>query len=247
MTRESGVTMGENSNRKRDATPFELWASLFAGDCSLLLNSRDDLITGSNQIFVHIFKVGLQMHIGRSAKAFKAEAIDFPPPRQAFKAADTPRFLVDSTGFVKLSENFKHLGSITFYSPISDADVSMRIKSATAAFEALKKHYGDKYLSEKDKDECTRNSPCPLCSIAAKSRPFEMIVSATSALQNRCARGMCRISIAHTIRQSITSESLFCRLGILDLGIYYLNQVLRWAGHVASMPMIRAPRQLLTG
>jgi hypothetical protein len=46
-TRKSGVTMGDNSNRKRDATPFELWASLFAGDCALLFNSRDDLITDS--------------------------------------------------------------------------------------------------------------------------------------------------------------------------------------------------------
>ena len=31
---------------RRDATSFELWASLFAGDCALLFKSRDDLITG---------------------------------------------------------------------------------------------------------------------------------------------------------------------------------------------------------
>ena len=51
-THKSGVTMGENSNRKWDATPFELWASLFADDCALLFNSRDDLITGSNHILL---------------------------------------------------------------------------------------------------------------------------------------------------------------------------------------------------
>jgi hypothetical protein len=45
-TRESGVTMGDNLNRKRDATPFELWASLFADDCALLFKSRGGLITG---------------------------------------------------------------------------------------------------------------------------------------------------------------------------------------------------------
>jgi hypothetical protein len=28
ITRESGITMGENLSRKRDATHFELWASL---------------------------------------------------------------------------------------------------------------------------------------------------------------------------------------------------------------------------
>jgi hypothetical protein len=44
-TRKSDVAMGENSNRKRDATLFELWASLFADDCALLFNSRDEFIT----------------------------------------------------------------------------------------------------------------------------------------------------------------------------------------------------------
>ena len=58
---------------------------------------------------------------------------------------------------------------------------------------------------------------------------------------------MCRISIAHTIRHHITTEGLFRRLGIMDLDSYYHNRVLRWAGHVARMPMSRAPRQLLTG
>jgi hypothetical protein len=59
-TRKSGVTMGRNSNRKRDATPFELWASLFADDCALLFNSRDGLITGPNHTFAHLRKFGIQ-------------------------------------------------------------------------------------------------------------------------------------------------------------------------------------------
>ena len=67
------------------------------------------------------------------------------------------------------------------------------------------------------------------------------------SFHNRCARTMCRISIAHTIRHRITTESLFRRLGIMDLDSYYHNRILRWAGHVARMPMSRAPRQLLTG
>ena len=134
MTRESGVTMGENSTRRRDATSFELWASLFADDCALLFNSRDDLIAGSNHIFAHLRKFGLQMHIGRGAAASKTEAMYFPLPRQAYAAADTSRFLVDGTGFIEFSESFKYLGSIIHYSLTSDADVHKRIKSATAAF-----------------------------------------------------------------------------------------------------------------
>ena len=248
MTRESGVTMGENSTRKRDATSFELWASLFADDCALLFNSRDDLITGSNHIFSHLRKFGLQMHIGRGAAASKTEAMYFPPPRQAYAAADTSRFLVDGSGFVEFSESFKYLGSIIHYSLTSDADVHKRVKSATAAFGALKNLFGDKYLSEKVKGQVytalvlsTLLYGCEVWSLR------EDLFQRLRSFHNRCARSMCRISIAHTIRHSITSESLFRRLGIMDLDSYYHNRVLRWAGHVARMPMSRMPRQLLTG
>ena len=67
------------------------------------------------------------------------------------------------------------------------------------------------------------------------------------ACHSRCARTICRISIAQTIRHRITTESIFRRLGITDLDSYYHNRVLRWAGHVARMSMSREPRQLLTG
>ena len=75
MTRESGVTMGENSTRRRDATSFELWASLFADDCALLFNSRDDLIAGSNHIFLLTFA-------SLASKCTLAAAPRHPKPKQ---------------------------------------------------------------------------------------------------------------------------------------------------------------------
>ena len=63
MTREYGKITGERSSRVRDASSFELWASLFAGDFVLLFQSRDEIIRGSSHIFAHLRKFGLCMRM----------------------------------------------------------------------------------------------------------------------------------------------------------------------------------------
>ena len=50
---------------------------------------------------------------------------------------------------------------------------------------------------------------------------------------------MCRITMAHTIRCRVRSRDLRARLGIQSLDRYYHHRTLRWAGHVARMPMSR--------
>jgi len=57
---------------------------------------------------------------------------------------------------------------------------------------------------------------------------------------------MCRVNLHHTLRHRITSNSPLRRLGLLDIDSYYYNRFLRWAGHVARVPISQAPRQLLT-
>jgi len=80
MTREYGKTTGERTSRVRDAYSFELWTSLFADDCVLLFQSRDELIRWSSHIFAHLRKFGLCMHVGRGDAAPKTEVIYFPQP-----------------------------------------------------------------------------------------------------------------------------------------------------------------------
>ena len=69
----------------------------------------------------------------------------------------------------------------------------------------------------------------------------------TALLRNRCVRSMCRIIMVHTIKHRIKSKSLLERLGVGSFGSYYNRRLLRWAGHVACMPLNRMPRKLLTG
>ena len=88
---------------------IRLWTSLYADDCILLFQSRDELIRGPSHILAHLRKFGLCMHFGRGDAASKTEAIYFPLPRTAYEAADTSRFYIDGTGFIDFCEKFKYL------------------------------------------------------------------------------------------------------------------------------------------
>ena len=68
-TVNEGKTMREKRNRKRGATSFELWASLFADDCAVFFNSREELVIGTQYLFTHLRKFCLEMHVGRGSTA----------------------------------------------------------------------------------------------------------------------------------------------------------------------------------
>ncbi len=58
---------------------------------------------------------------------------------------------------------------------------------------------------------------------------------------------MFRFKMAHTMKHRATSTSFLERLGVGSFDSYYKCRLLRWAGHVARMPMSQMPRKLLTG
>jgi hypothetical protein len=138
-TRQHGKTMGEKWDRKREATLFELWASLFADDCAVIFNSREELVLGTQHLYSHLRKFGLEMHVGRGGTASKTEAMFCPKPHKLYQSENTGRFNLDGDGFIDFTEEFKYLGSIITSSLTSDADVEKRIKSATAIFGAMSK------------------------------------------------------------------------------------------------------------
>jgi hypothetical protein len=138
--------MGEKWDRKREATMFELWASLFADDCAVIFNSREELVLGTQHLYSHLRKFGLEMQVGRGGTASKTEAMFCPKPRKLYESENTGRFYLDGDGFIDFTKEFKYLGSIVHYSLSSEADVDKRIKSATAAFGALKNVFTNRHL-----------------------------------------------------------------------------------------------------
>jgi hypothetical protein len=160
------------------------------------------------------------MHIDIGATPSKTEAMLFPPPRRSYAEANILRLdVLDGTGnaigFIDFTTEFKYLSSIVHHSLTSDADVDKRIRPASAAFGALKNA-----LTNKDIDLKVKGSDClALClSILLYGSEIwclrEDLFNRLRYFHHRCARTMCRISIAHTIRHRISSAGLFKCLSI---------------------------------
>ena len=262
-TRVDGVTTGEDPNRKRGATTFELWASMFADDCALFFSTRRDFELGTQRVYDHLKRFGLQMHVGRGAEASKTEAMFFPAirgfvrdrapqgPLQPTSTAfgDTSRFTLADGGFVMFVREFKYLGSIIHFSLTSDADVNARIKSATSIFGALR----DSILCNKGVDLEVKGRvyvALVLSILLYGSESWSLradLFQRLRSFHNYACRSMCRITMAHTIRHHIKSETLHQRLGLHSVDRYYHNRLLQWGGHIARMSMDRLPRMILTG
>jgi hypothetical protein len=153
------------------------------------------------------------MSLGTGAMQSKTEAMYFPPPRRLYSDADTSRlgvldYLRNPVGFIDFTTEFKYLESIVHHSLTSNADVDERIRSASAAFGALKN-----ILTYKDIDlKVKLIAYVALCSsiLLYGSEIWclrEDLFNHLRQFHHRCARTMCCITIAHTVRRLTSSAS----------------------------------------
>lgn len=247
-TKELGEVTGSRHDQKRDITSFELFSSLFADDCALIFNSREDLITGSNYIFTHFLRFGLQIHIGRGGTASKTEAMFCPAAQQPLDSGDQTNYTV-ADGFVSFSQQFKYLGSIIHQTLTSEADVNQRIKKARAAFGALRNDFfNNKHANLKDKGRIYVALCLSILLYGSECWCLrEDLFQRLRVFHNSCVRTMCKVTMRQVMKFKLTNDELFERLNIYSLDAYYNSRLLRWVGHVARMKMSRMPRKLLTG
>jgi hypothetical protein len=132
----------------------------------------------------------------------------FPPPRRLYFDADTSRqdvlgYLGNPVCFIDFTTEFKYLGSIVHHSLTTDADVIKRIRPASAAFGALKNILTDIAIDLKVKG----NVDVALCvsTLLYGSKIWclqDDLFNRLRRFHHRCARTMCRIAIANTIKSS---------------------------------------------
>ena len=77
--------------------------------------------------------------------------MSFSRPREPYEHWNTERFNVSgddksTVGYVDFTKEFKYLGSLITPSLTSDADVTKRLKAASAAFGALRGVFRNRHL-----------------------------------------------------------------------------------------------------
>ena len=247
-TSKDSEVMGANSKRKRGIEKFHLWISLFADDCGLVFETREDLIKGANYLFHHLAKFGLQMHIGRNGGASKTEAMYFPSKDQKYEDGDTSNFNVDD-GYVSFTDTFRYLGSLIHNSLTSQADINNRIENASKAFGAIKEEIlGNRKISLRIRGKIYVSLILSILLYGSECWFLtNNILNQLKSFHRRCIRSMCRVTLATCYRKRISTTDLLKRMDLLSIENYYSSRFLRWLGHVGRMDMSRTPRKLLTG
>ena len=132
---------GERSTRKRGARCFQLPPSLFADDCAVVFENRNDLEVGMTYMIKHLSRFGLMVHVGRGTTSSKTECMFFPRPREPEDGADLSDITVTADGgFISFVEKFRYLGSHIGQRLDSEVDIDERLTKASQAFGALRKH-----------------------------------------------------------------------------------------------------------
>ena len=100
------------------------------------------------------------------------------------------------------------------------------------------------------KENCIELLFCLLCFMGVRFGVYEKTYSTDTEASISVVSAVCTVS-AFIMPFIIALVQLLFFKGpmswILILDSYYHNWILRWAGHIARMPMTRAPRQLSVG
>ena len=143
---------------------------------------------------------------------------------------------------------FIYLGSAVSRDCTDEEDVKMRIDAAGGAFAALRdKIFASKSITLKVKKFVYLALVLTILLYGSECWSLtEKLYNRLRAFHHRCIRSMCRVTRLHTRRHLISNAELLERTDLLPIDSYISKRQLRWAGHVARMPIDRLPRKMLS-
>eukprot|EP00978_Attheya_sp_CCMP212_P009209 scaffold21733_cov53-Attheya_sp.AAC.4 len=115
---------------------FDLFYFLYVDDRAMLFDMREDpLEEGTQLLFSHFARFGLEMHIGVGNKKSKTECVHFPAMNQQ-QPANLENIQVER-GFVSFTDCFKYLGSIISSNLNDEIDKDVQLSQANKAMGVL--------------------------------------------------------------------------------------------------------------
>ena len=88
-------------------TLFELFFMIYVDDGAFALETRKEMEVGSNLVFNHFRRFGLQMHVGYKSKLSETECVFFPSPGH-FKIMTLPSTEIPTDSSLSHLEILKH-------------------------------------------------------------------------------------------------------------------------------------------
>ena len=228
---------------------FKFWASLDADDAGLVVGSRQELEACVPVLHAHLKRFGMLMHVGSAAKKSKTEAMFCPRPGQAYDDADTSDVTADDVGgVVSFTASFKYLGSLIDNCLRDNADVHDRVKSAAAAFGALRESvFGSKRIKLATKKTVYLTLVVNILLYGSECWCLtEALLHRLRVFHHHCVRVMLGVRRSAVWRCRIKTAKLLEEMKMETVDHYISLRKLRWAGHIARMAQDRAPRKFLT-
>ena len=173
----------------------------------------------------------------------------FPCSGLAYESGDTSIVMANDQGdTVSFTKNFKYLGSRIQWDLRDDHDVFSRIKAAAGAFGSLRDSaVNSKHIRPYTKKIEYLTIVINLLLYGCESWCLtKKLLRQLNCFLSRCIRTMCRVTKWQTWHHKIDSDVLPRRLKLEKMEFYISIRKLRWAGHLARMPMTRLPRQFFT-
>eukprot|EP00978_Attheya_sp_CCMP212_P038155 scaffold186307_cov51-Attheya_sp.AAC.1 len=128
-----------SQSSKPKGAEFDLFYFLYVDDGAMLFDTREDLAEGTQLLFSHFARFGLEMHIGMGVKKSKTDCVHFPAANQQ-QPANLENIQVKQ-GFVSFTKCFKYLGSIILSNLNDEIGIDPSISQANNAMGALREYF----------------------------------------------------------------------------------------------------------
>ena len=186
------------------------------------------------------------MHVGASSdESSKSVAMHFPVRRAPVAVPEAPVEL-PGIGWIQVTESTTMLGAKISSDVTSDVYIQHNIQKASGAFNSLGKLLKRKGLSAKTKGRYFKVLVLSILLYGSECWCMKADLQADiRSFYNRCIRAMCGMDMGTTQAHHITSESLYARLGLQPIEVYYRQRLLRWVGHLARMDQSKLQKKFL--